>query len=957
VGQQQLHDDTPSTLDALAGTNNVGIIPVLTTEHQAHTNSQWNTLMSNGDAPFEASRLANQIVSQAALGYEAYIFKFSSGISVQGGITKSGIHWAENSAAPYPIGDTNMAGEAAAQIIPYMVNAKNLGGCSWPSTLTSLNYLVSGVYLYCIVVQDGNRRHIIVVNDLNGMGTSGGSVTAAAPSGDPTFPAPSGMAVTMSFDLGGLNVPLDSYVVINEVSTPSYWGETSYMAALTSSTLITHVLPPFGVMRITTSLMEQQHAPGDVGLPILPVGAATLVAGAHSDANFGRQSNLYVGTSTTAVHDTTSVAILNFDLSGVLNAAGNANNVVLELTVSQVTSSSEASVLSVVGLNTCTGTQWDENTITWNSASFVLTQPTGPVTQILNNFVTLDGIDPGNDMCGHITVEGADVGNVQRVDVTQYVVAAVNGGTTSVGFVIARRFRSNGVCVGNACPNTCTAGVCMPGKGNLAGPYPADDLDAGASVAFFSDSTANPPVLRLFTDVTYPAADAFSPTTQMCTTPPPPAPLAPIPNPPNPPAPPVPPPPPPPPPPPVPLPPNPPPPTPYPPPTPPSPPYPPPHACIAQNNCSPPPNPPPPPPPPPPTPPPPPPPPRPLPPPPRPLPPSPLPPQPPLLPPPPSPRPPPPHPCYGSGTCSPPPSPPPPWSPPPSPPNPPPHACIADGTCSPPPSPPRPPQPPNPRPPVPPSPPAVLQYVNSVVTLPGYTADTFDNAARLDFSTGTAAALNIPAMTVFITGVSTGVSHSQTPSRRRLMLADGSGSVVVHFSILSDSNAAPLLQSTLARAIMDESYTAQLTAAGLNDLTGYIMLALAMDAPTASIPPPTDDAAALPGFVSFGQPHCAHCAPPPAPPGPLVSSYDIWWLVSASAGFVILVGALVLCIRRARSQEPPSCRRMQWMDDHEAAVAAPQASVHGVQESHDHGEDLDFEGFHFKQEKSRCALM
>ena len=50
-------------------------IPVLTTEHQAHTNSQWNTLVSNGDFPFEASRLANQIISQAAMGYEAYIFK------------------------------------------------------------------------------------------------------------------------------------------------------------------------------------------------------------------------------------------------------------------------------------------------------------------------------------------------------------------------------------------------------------------------------------------------------------------------------------------------------------------------------------------------------------------------------------------------------------------------------------------------------------------------------------------------------------------------------------------------------------------------------------------------------------------------------------------------------------------------------------------------------------------
>jgi hypothetical protein len=205
-------------------------------------------------------------------------------------------------------------------------------------------------------------------------------------------------------------------------------------------------------------------------------------------------------------------------------------------------------------------------------------------------------------------------------------------------------------------------------------------------------------------------------------------------------------------------------------------------------------------------------------------------------------------------------------------------------------------------------------------------------------------------MTIFITGVSSGVSHSQTPSRRRLQQTAAAASVVVHFSILSDSNAAPQLQSALARAIMDESYTAQLTAAGLNDLTGYIMTALAMGEPTASIPPPSDDAAALPGFSSFGEPHCAHCAPPPAPPGPLVDAYDIWWLVSASAGFVIVAGAIVLCIRRARVQRPCS-RRIDWMDD---ATAAAKATV----EDHDHGEHLDFEAFHvITPQKSRCVLM
>jgi hypothetical protein len=194
-------------------------------------------------------------------------------------------------------------------------------------------------------------------------------------------------------------------------------------------------------------------------------------------------------------------------------------------------------VLTVVGLNPCTAVSWDENALTWDTAGFVLNTPTSVISRILYNFVQLDGIDPGNDMCGHITVQAADTGAVKRVDVTQYVQMAAQGGATTVGFLVARRFRSNGVCVG-ACPNTCVRGVCTIGtnSGNAAGPYPADDLDFGASVAFFSDSSASPPVLRLMTDVTYPAGDPYEPPSQMCTTPPPPAPLAPNPSPPAPPA-------------------------------------------------------------------------------------------------------------------------------------------------------------------------------------------------------------------------------------------------------------------------------------------------------------------------------------------------------------------------------------------------------------------------------------
>ncbi len=56
---------------AAAGGANQAVMPVLVTEHQSHTNAVWSTLSSNCDSPFEASRLANQILSNAQFGFES----------------------------------------------------------------------------------------------------------------------------------------------------------------------------------------------------------------------------------------------------------------------------------------------------------------------------------------------------------------------------------------------------------------------------------------------------------------------------------------------------------------------------------------------------------------------------------------------------------------------------------------------------------------------------------------------------------------------------------------------------------------------------------------------------------------------------------------------------------------------------------------------------------------------
>jgi hypothetical protein len=776
-------------------------VPVLTTEHQSHTNGQWNAYASNTDSPFEASRLANQVISMASAGFDAYMFKFSMTPSSAGGVTKSGIHWADTTVAPYPIGDSTLSAESMGLVAQVVTGRKPLLTCAPPSSYTTF-----GGFLWCITVQDGARYHIVINNDVNGLGVSGGTTA------DPTSPSPTGTAFTFSIDLGssGLGIPGTSYAVINEASSPTYFGEVSAFISLASSRLITHTLPAFGTMRITVPANPQ-------AMTLLPAsGSAAIAAGANAYANFGAAQYLHVGTSVTAVHDGTTVALISFDISAHTAASAAANIVLLELTVAGVTSNSEASILNVIGLNPCTGASWSESSITWATAPFAVTTPSGVIAGIANNFVKIGGqSQPSNAMVGHITVSASDTGVTKQVDVTKYVANAAANGMTSVAFLVARRFRTNGLCVGSACP-ICAAGVCANGAGNAAGAMPADDLDAGATVAFYSDdSTISPPGLRLVADASV-AEPLMPPAVNLCGVsapppfPPPGPPLAPgasapPPSPPGVPG----------------VPPNPPPAgTVSPPPPvnlfPPHPPSPP-----AAPNA---PNPPPPPP---------------------------------EFPPPPPPPPPPPSPPK-------PPSPPPPPLPPgvtayPPNPSPPPAPGAPLPPSPPPPPPPPPPKPPSPAPPpppvlpasqTPPPPPATTRYVLGHVTLPGYTLLNFGPTAQLNFVYGIANELTVSAAAVVITSV----SAASSSRRRQLLQAANNGTIAVQFSVTTDVSTYAAVSSQLTSSVFDDSLNNELIAAGLVLLSGPISLVESTSVTATPLP------------AIFSAPSPPPPMPPPAPP-------------------------------------------------------------------------------------------
>ena len=473
--------DIKANATALLGSNPA--VPVIITEHQSHTNDNWNGFYSTTDSPFEGSRFTNQVILSSVNGLDAYAFKFSTTPSKQGGVTKSGLHFADITGSPsstpglFPVGDTTYSGEAYAVVAPALAGSKPLATCT-------ANTTVSNSFV-CALTKNANGTvfYLVASNDISGINDSYTNTTAD----------PAGSAAVLTINLAPLLASSNSVAIITEVSGSTYLGEVSLFTSVSGGSSLTKTLPPFGVMRMTVPVNAQT---------ITNVSSTTATVKAGANATVNTPSVLTVGTSNTSVHNTTSVGMLQFDLTGNTSAAASANAVLLELTVA--TAASAASVLHVIGLNPCSSMNWTKNNITWAGAPWGLTVPSGNITAIRNNFALMSGFQPGNNFLGHITVNTGDAGAVKRLDVTQFVQNAAQGGATKVGFMIVRRFRSDGICTGPSCPGmNCTLGVCTAGLGNAAGLTPPDTLSGGSAVTFASDTAGSgAPALRIVADAT-----------------------------------------------------------------------------------------------------------------------------------------------------------------------------------------------------------------------------------------------------------------------------------------------------------------------------------------------------------------------------------------------------------------------------------------------------------------------
>jgi hypothetical protein len=435
-------------------------LPVIITEHASLTSGNWQQQGDNSDYQYHAARLAAQLLYCAASGFETYVFKFSmqpSGSMPRAStmVVKSGLHFGDNSVAPYSIGDTTMSGKAMSLITPYTTGAKPLLTCAG----------FSSAYQSCVVVQDTGKFHIFLVNDFDRVG-------------QPTGINPD-KSITLS--LKPLGIAANSQVIITELSSGKY-GEVSTIvpvASLGSAMTLNYVLQAYGTARITVPMAAQN-------VKVLATQAdAALFAGTNTFSNFGMLTALTVGTSFSAIHDATSIALVQFNMSAGYNAA---NVAVLELTVQNAPQAS--AIYHVIGINPNSPPVWAEKNISWGTATWAVSQPKTLISSISQNFMLIGpGAGNGNVLAGHITVAPTDAGVTKRVDVTRFITAAANSGSCTVTFMIARRYRKNAQ--------------------SPASPFgdviPSDDLSSGSVVFSGREAATGAPALRVFSDVTAPA--------------------------------------------------------------------------------------------------------------------------------------------------------------------------------------------------------------------------------------------------------------------------------------------------------------------------------------------------------------------------------------------------------------------------------------------------------------------
>ncbi len=220
----------------------------------------------------------------------------------------------------------------------------------------------------------------------------------------------------------------------------------------------------------------------------------TVKAGSNSGTNYASNAanpSIYVGTSNTAAHESTSAAYIQF-----ATPSGSSLRSILSLTVQGVIGQASTTNMTVLilGLRN-TSANWASASLTWNTLAVDSTGnnqnilfPLSSGTQLVNasqNFLNWAS-STDIQIAGHITVIPSSVNQQVMADVSDYVNSVVSTGGSTLNFLIYRPFRH-------------------PSYATAYGSIPADDLSGGSLIQFAGVGSYNPPSLTQFSSTTPPS--------------------------------------------------------------------------------------------------------------------------------------------------------------------------------------------------------------------------------------------------------------------------------------------------------------------------------------------------------------------------------------------------------------------------------------------------------------------
>ena len=363
-------------------------MPISISEFNVHTASTFDTLTETLESPTKYSRFGAIVVNLVQnLCDELFVFKFSQTLNTTT-VKKNGMHYVDNTNAPYNIGGVTKAGE-----VWRLFNKAATRGRDRYNLIRDAD----ADLIDMIAVRDSLSKSLYL------------------------FSANQSTNTPLTFDFSEWDIPTNAPLLLEEVSE-TFAGAGKLLTNLTASKTFSAIQPSNTVWLLSlagkqTESLQTFTASND----------ATVVDGTGKSANFGSDAILLVRNNST---NTTlrQAALLKFHLPPIYTP-----DVQLALLSLNAASIGGGTVQAYVyGL---TNNGWSQSNVTWQTAPN-LAQGVPAGSNYINNFVT--GLGDGALMLGELVANSTSTETL--IDVTEFV----RKGATDFSFLITRPVRFHG---------------------------------------------------------------------------------------------------------------------------------------------------------------------------------------------------------------------------------------------------------------------------------------------------------------------------------------------------------------------------------------------------------------------------------------------------------------------------------------------------------------------------------